>query len=81
MDEIIWIRSADYDPAVEVGSRIQPEVALPIFEVKDRRPVVMLFQDGGRWEVKPFTQLTLRMIAEETVEPTEPQNFVLVGPS
>ncbi|MGH1570475.1 hypothetical protein ACRAWG_07090 [Methylobacterium sp. P31] len=81
MDEILWIRSADYDPAVKVGTQIQPEVTLPVFEVKDRRPVVMLFKDGETWEIKPFTQLTLREAAAVPAESTEPESFVLVGPS
>ncbi|MHB2207019.1 hypothetical protein [Methylobacterium sp. CM6257] len=81
MDEILWIRSADHDPAVKVGTRIQPEATLPILEVKDRHPVAMLFKNGETWEIKPFTQLTLREAAAKPAEPAKPQSFVLVDPS
>ena len=62
MNDIIWIRPADYDPAVQRGSRIRPEPSLPEFVVLDRRTVVMMFSTGTKWEVKPFTQLTLVVV-------------------
>ncbi|WP_019904049.1 hypothetical protein [Methylobacterium sp. 77] len=62
MEEIVWIRPADYDPAVIAGLVFQPEPHLPAFEVLDRRRVVMMFNAGPAWEIRPFTQLTLRIV-------------------
>ncbi|MCJ2081152.1 hypothetical protein [Methylobacterium sp. J-090] len=62
MDEIVWIRPAGYDPAVQPGTILRPEAALPAFQVLERRLVVMMFNPGHAWEIKPFTQLTLRIV-------------------
>ena len=67
MDEIVWIRPAAYDPAVQPGTILRPEATLPAFQVLEPRLVVMMFNPGRTWEIKPFTQLTLRI-----VEPAAP---------
>ncbi|MCJ2131060.1 hypothetical protein [Methylobacterium sp. E-045] len=64
MEEIVWIRPADYDPAVIAGLVFQPEPDLPAFEVMDRCRVVMMFKAGSAWEIRPFTQLTLKIVEE-----------------
>lgn len=64
MDEIVWIRPVGYDPAVQVGTIFRPEAGLPAFEVLDRRLVVMMYNPGTSWDIKPFTQLTLRIVEQ-----------------
>lgn len=59
MEEIVWIRSADFDPAITAGRLIRPDPSLPAFRVLARQTVVMMFLNGGDWQVRPFTQLTL----------------------
>ncbi len=68
MDTIVWIRPADYDPAVTVGLVFRPDRELPPFRVLDRRPVVMMFRADRRWEIRPFTQLTLRIVEDDEPE-------------
>ncbi|GJE18599.1 hypothetical protein [Methylobacterium marchantiae] len=65
MEEIVWIRPADYDPSVTAGLVFQPEPHLPAFQVLARRRVVMMFNAGPTWEIRPFTQLTLRIVEDE----------------
>jgi hypothetical protein len=65
MDEIVWIRPAGYDPAVQPGTILRPDAGLPEFRVLARRPVVMMFHAGPAWDIRPFTQLTLRLVAPE----------------
>lgn len=72
MNELVWIRPLDYDPAVEAGSQVRPGDDFPYFEVLDRKPVVMLFKDGTAWDIKPFTQLTLKMVADDQFGSAEP---------
>lgn len=61
MEEIVWIRPADFDPNTVAGSIIRPDASLPAFKVINRRQVVMMFRTGNAWEVRPFTQLTLKI--------------------
>lgn len=68
MDDIVWIRPADDDSRVTAGVFLQPEPDLPAFEVVDRRRVVMMFNAGARWEIRPFTQLTLRIVDDVRAE-------------
>jgi hypothetical protein len=68
MDEIVWIRPAAYDPAVQPGTILRPEPGLPEFQVLARRLVVMMYK-GAAWDIRPFTQLTLRI-----VEPVPPRD-------
>lgn len=67
MDEIVWIRPAEYDPAVQPGTILRPDVGLPVFRVLARRLVVMMYNPGPAWDIRPFTELTLRI-----VEPAPP---------
>ncbi|WP_204262614.1 hypothetical protein [Methylobacterium sp. BTF04] len=62
MDEIVWICPAGYDPSVQAGTIFRPQADLPTFEVLERRLVVMMFNPGTAWDIKPFTQLTLRIV-------------------
>jgi hypothetical protein len=65
MDEIVWIRPAGYDPAVQPGTILRPDAGLPEFRVLARRPVVMMFHAGPAWDIRPFTELTLRLVETE----------------
>lgn len=65
MDEIVWIRPAGYDPTIQPGTILRPEAGLPAFRVLARRPVVMMYNAGPAWDIRPFTQLTLRMVEPE----------------
>ena len=44
---------------------LRPDAGLPEFRVLARRPVVMMFHAGPAWDIRPFTQLTLRLVAPE----------------
>lgn len=65
MDEIVWIRPAGYDASVQAGTILQPDADLPTFQVLDRRLVVMMYHAGTAWDIRPFTQLTLRIVEAE----------------
>lgn len=65
MDEIVWIRPAGYDLAVQPGTILRPDAGLPEFRVLARRPVVMMFHAGPTWDIRPFTELTLRLVEPE----------------
>lgn len=62
MDEIVWIRPAAYDPDVQPGTILRPDIGLPELQVLARRPVVMMYKAGPDWDIRPFTQLTLRIV-------------------
>ena len=75
MVEVVWIRAADYDPSIVPGHKIRPDAGLPVFQVLDRRQVAMMFKVGAKWEVRPFTQLTLAIVEQNTPSATVPRRM------